>query len=64
MKWTGSHNQCDICHASFKKWFVDGKTKMGPWGLMCEKCFRLHGIGLGLGRGQQYDAVTLEKIKG
>jgi hypothetical protein len=31
----------------------DGKTKMGPWAFMCQDCFRRHGSGLGLGRGQK-----------
>jgi hypothetical protein len=31
----------------------DGKTKRGPWANMCEECFQVHGVGLGLGRGQE-----------
>lgn len=31
----------------------DGKTKDGPWANMCEQCFKTHGIGLGLGKGQR-----------
>ncbi len=31
----------------------DAKTKKGPWANMCESCFRTHGIGLGVGRGQR-----------
>ena len=30
----------------------DGKTRLGPWGYMCEDCFQQFGMGLGLGRGQ------------
>ena len=30
----------------------DGKTLKGPWGYMCEKCFKLYGVGLGVGKGQ------------
>jgi hypothetical protein len=33
---------------------IDGKTKMGPWGLMTPKSFARYGVGLGLGRGQKY----------
>lgn len=31
----------------------DGETKRGPWAFMCSPCFREHGVGLGLGRGQR-----------
>lgn len=32
---------------------VDGKTKMGPWANMCERCHHEVGVGLGLGKGQR-----------
>jgi hypothetical protein len=32
---------------------VEGKTAAGPWAYMCDGCFVEHGIGLGLGKGQQ-----------
>ena len=41
---------CDFCGDMAK---YDGRTKMGPWGYMCEPCFKEYGIGLGLGRGQE-----------
>ena len=48
--------KCDICRESLEgKEFVDGKTRMGPWGVMCRDCHKEHGWGLGLGRGQLYD---------
>lgn len=31
----------------------DGKTRQGRWAYMCEACFAVHGVGLGLGRGQR-----------
>jgi len=34
--------------------FVDGKTRMGPWGCLCMKCHARYGVGLGLGKGQHY----------
>jgi hypothetical protein len=40
---------CDLCGAPAK---YDGKTVMGPWAYMCEKCFKENGIGLGVGKGQ------------
>ena len=41
---------CDFCGDEAH---YDGKTKLGPWGYMCEPCFKKHGIGLGLGKGQE-----------
>lgn len=41
---------CDWCLTVAK---YDGKTKMGPWGYMCNQHFKQYGIGLGLGKGQQ-----------
>ena len=31
----------------------DGKTVGGTWAYMCDDCLKQHGVGLGLGRGQQ-----------
>lgn len=31
----------------------DGKTWLGPWANMCEGCFAVNGVGLGLGKGQR-----------
>jgi hypothetical protein len=46
---------CDICKESVVgKKFIDGKTTMGPWALMCVECSREYGVGLGTGRGQLY----------
>jgi len=42
--------ECDFCG---KEAHYDGRTKMGPWGYMCEDCFKMHGVGLGVGRGQK-----------
>lgn len=53
--WMGSPiTKCDLCKCQIKNVFVDGKTNMGPWGIMCFTCHRTHGCGLGLGRGQKY----------
>lgn len=56
--------KCDICSQKPKGHFIDGKTKFGPWGIMCPNCHSLFGCGLGLGRGQKYDMETLEKVAG
>jgi hypothetical protein len=43
--------KCDICMDEDAKY--DGKTKRGPWGYMCQGCFDIHGVGIGLGKGQK-----------
>ena len=67
-KWQGEAESCDICGESLdglsdKQWFVDGKTKHGPWAVMCPMCFETYGVGLGIGKGQKYDVKTLEKME-
>ena len=39
--WLGSEN-CSICNGvlATQDWFVDGKTKDGPWALMCPGMFQ------------------------
>jgi hypothetical protein len=66
-KWLSDYSKCDICGKRIKgrvKWFVDGKTRMGPWALMCPQCFELDGVGLGIGLGQKYNGTTAELIEG
>lgn len=47
---------CDFCTSSGysppRTAIVDGRTLSGPWGYMCREHYRLHGVGLGTGRGQ------------
>lgn len=64
VKWIGDAEACDICKRSLDAGFVDGATRGGPWALMCLQCHRLHGVGLGTGRGQRYDGKTKEKVDG
>ena len=45
---------CDICKDDCGTIYYDGATKMGPWANMCRTCFKVFGIGLGTGRGQEY----------
>ena len=65
-KWFGS-TRCDLCGCEITDALVDGATRMGPWAVMCPKCHKIHGIGLGTGRGQMYkrdadgDFVKVEK---
>lgn len=47
-------SHCDVCGVKINGTCVDGRTRMGPWGLMCLKCHRTHGVGLGVGKGQRY----------
>lgn len=66
-KWIGTWPaECDICRFPLNKgsYFVDGKTVSGPWALMCPKCFKFYGIGLGTGKGQKYNSKTREKMEG
>jgi hypothetical protein len=52
--WTGKIDKCDLCKAPIDRFFVDGRTKMGPWAIMCPGCHRDQGLGLGMGKGQKY----------
>lgn len=66
-KWIGSlPEKCDLCGVKIKsqKFWVDGRTRMGPWANMCPRCFGQYGVGLGTGAGQKYDAKTGKKIGG
>jgi len=43
--------KCDFCGRIAR---YDGRTKHhGCWAYMCEGCFAIRGIGLGLGKGQE-----------
>lgn len=67
IKWLGTvSSKCDFCNNDMKdeKFFYDFKSNFGPWGLGCEKCFKLHGCGLGTGKGQKFNMVTREKVEG
>ena len=53
--WTGPLTDCDIDHRPFVAVMYDAKTKSGPWGNLCDRCFEAHGVGLGTGLGQRYE---------
>lgn len=54
-QWTGMPPpMCDLCGRHITDTFVDGKTTMGPWGIMCDDCAGTYSLGLGLGLGQKY----------
>ena len=68
-KWMGGvPKDCDLCHNPFgyknTMVFIDGKTRFGPWAIMCPACHRDQALGLGTGRGQAYQLDTLHKIGG
>lgn len=70
-KWMGDPPMgCDICGKMFGPspgagdYFVDGRTKVGMWGIMCLPCHKVHGVGFGTGRGQEYEHRSLVKIRG
>ena len=57
--------RCDICRMSIRGEalrFVDGKTVFGPWADMCIPCHEGNGVGLGTGRGQLYEAASLDSL--
>lgn len=51
--WHGE-TDCGCCSKKDLPELVDGKTKMGPWAVMCLDCHKRYGVGLGTGKGQQY----------
>lgn len=49
---------CDICkfdNDAVSPAAYDGRTKSGHWAFMCEEHFDLHGVGVGLGKGQKLE---------
>jgi hypothetical protein len=55
---------CEMCSKHLVGVFIDGKTRLGPWAIMCATCHEQVGYGLGLGKGQKYSLTTLEKLEG
>jgi len=53
--WEGSPLECDFCHCINEKQYVDGKTKQGPWAIMCMTHHKRYGVGIGPGMGQHYE---------
>jgi len=65
-KWLGKIDKCDLCGKELSMFseFIDGRTDLGSWALMCPICHHLYGVGLGAGRGQMYDYNSREKLEG
>jgi hypothetical protein len=56
-----SFPKCDFCPEEAR---YDGMTKIdGHWAYMCESCFSLWGVGLGLGMGQKLVKRRTKKMK-
>ena len=49
--------KCDLCQDGTEAVY-DAKTKMGPWGYLCQAHFDKYGVGLGLGKGQKLKGLT------
>lgn len=56
--------RCNLCKEICSNYYIDGKTKIGPWAYMCLSCFKKYGVGLGIGKGQKYDTITGKKVEG
>lgn len=41
----------------------DGQTHMGSWAYMCEDCFQIYGVGLGMGRGQKLICLEEDDVE-
>ena len=64
LKWQGTiPKNCEICRKKLGKEFVDGRTFVGYWAIMCGNCFKKYGVGLGLGKGQKYSLPGGQKIE-
>jgi len=50
-RFVGPLPMCDVCGK--RKCVYDAKTRLGPWAFLCEECYKVYGIGLGVGRGQR-----------
>ena len=53
--------KCEICEGNLKGAFVDGKTKVGFWAIMCLACHKEFGVGLGIGKGQKYELKRMKE---
>jgi hypothetical protein len=52
--------RCAILQEPITNVFIDGRTSSGAWGIMCCRCFRIFGTGLGAGKGQKYEQRSAE----
>ena len=55
---------CQVCGMILENHFIDGRTFVGYWTIMCLECHSKDGVGLGLGKGQKYEIKTLKRVEG
>lgn len=54
---------CDVCGQKLTSVMYDARTHSGPWGCLCPTCYRVHGVGLGTGKGQKYERQDGKYVK-
>ena len=52
--YTMENKSCDCCGKKDLTEFIDGNSRQGGWTNFCPSCHKIHGIGLGIGKGQKY----------
>ena len=52
---TYQRTKCDACKHSDA--LYDAKTKLGCWAYLCQDCFEVNGVGLGLGKGHRMEPI-------
>lgn len=59
--WEGKKpEKCELCGSQIGKEFVDGAVKgRESWHVMCLRCAKRFGLGLGPGKGQKYALLVL-----
>ena len=59
--WSSPEPTCDMCGAAGvrERATVDGATWMGPWACMCDGHHKMHGVGIGTGKGQRIIGWTV-----
>jgi len=65
-KWLGPLGNCELCERSLEDFtkFYNAKTYHDLWAIMCPDCYALCGIGIGIGKGQEFSIDTRLKLRG
>lgn len=64
-QWIGPlPRECEMNKCSLADGFVDGRLESGVWAIMCLPCHGRYGGGLGVGKGQRYDAEGCRIVSG
>jgi len=56
-----SPKACEVCETPILNEFYDARLKTGQWACLCHRCWSLHGVGLGVGRGQHFERIENNK---